>query len=202
LPAHQETPAGEGALLPNGIHATGNGALFWTEARVALLLDLQAQNYSGRRIGAELGITRNAAMGKLARMGLTCTSKKPGRRSIRPRAASTNGRGTVQRVEAAKVRANFAFPAPKALPPKATPQPTVTPIPARPPDEASTSAQPTPATACSILDLTNETCRWPCGGVMGPPTLFCGTPGADLAAGMPYCGLHARLAYTPARGRL
>ncbi len=175
--------------------ASGAGATFWTEPRIARLKDLQAQNYSGRRIAAEMGITRNAAMGKLARLGLKCESQiQPPRskRSIRPRAAS--GRGAVQRVEA-KVRANFAFPTPKAKPKAPVKEPTVTPILARPPES-------TPATACSIFDLTNESCRWPCGGVMDPVTVFCGAPGADLAAGVPYCGFHSRLAYTPVRGRL
>jgi GcrA cell cycle regulator len=45
---------------------------------------------------------------------------------------------------------------------------------------------------CSLLDLTNETCRWPIGDPGETGFYFCGTPSADLAAGQPYCPCHMR----------
>jgi len=61
--------------------------------------------------------------------------------------------------------------------------------------------EPIPVTACSIYDLTDETCRWPVGPDTGRGQLFCGAPGADLAAQMPYCGNCAPRAFTQARWR-
>jgi GcrA cell cycle regulator len=47
----------------------------------------------------------------------------------------------------------------------------------------------------SLLELTNESCRWPHGepGTMG--FHFCGAAGADLQRGMPYCERHVQRAY-------
>jgi GcrA cell cycle regulator len=50
----------------------------WPEERTAKLRALVAQGYSARQIGAALGVTRSAALGKLHRMGLhLLTVRKP-----------------------------------------------------------------------------------------------------------------------------
>jgi GcrA cell cycle regulator len=46
-----------------------------------------------------------------------------------------------------------------------------------------------------LLDLTNNSCRWPIAGPARRAIFFCGAPEADLAGGMPYCAYHARRAY-------
>lgn len=43
---------------------------------------------------------------------------------------------------------------------------------------------------CSLLELTNSSCRWPYGEPGQPDFFFCGTPGADLINGRPYCEFH------------
>jgi GcrA cell cycle regulator len=45
--------------------------------------------------------------------------------------------------------------------------------------------------ACRLIDLSNETCRWPVGDEIG---VFCGKPEADMAGRCPYCREHARKA--------
>jgi hypothetical protein len=67
--------------------------------------------------------------------------------------------------------------------------------PQKPPKPIEQIAEPTPATTCTLLDLTNETCRFPV-GKPSPVQWFCGSPGGDLAAGMPYCGWHAKRCFT------
>ena len=193
LSPSSDLTAGEApALDPVVPGIPGARATFWTDERVARLKELQAQNYSGRRIGAELGITRNAAMGKLARMGLKCESmyqppRGEGRKRERERKA--HPWTPLPQPEGPKPAGQFRLtPTKKTLEPK-------------PIKLVASAPEPIPATACSIYDLTNETCRWPCGGMNDPVTLFCGAPGADLAAGMPYCGFHAPRAYAPARWR-
>jgi GcrA cell cycle regulator len=48
----------------------------------------------------------------------------------------------------------------------------------------------------SLLELTNESCRWPIGDPAKKSFHFCGEPGADLAQGVPYCERHRQRAYT------
>ena len=72
-----------------------------------------------------------------------------------------------------------------AAPPAAAP-PTAVPITARPQRRRSGK---------SLIELKNESCRWPFGHPGTPAFFFCGEPGADLERGMPYCPRHARRAY-------
>jgi GcrA cell cycle regulator len=46
----------------------------------------------------------------------------------------------------------------------------------------------------TVLDLNNESCRWPCG--RSERIFFCGIAEADLIGGIPYCPRHMRRAYT------
>jgi GcrA cell cycle regulator len=48
--------------------------------------------------------------------------------------------------------------------------------------------------ACSLLELTDRTCRFPISGPEAKDFLFCGNMIA--AKGAPYCAFHTRLAYT------
>ena len=48
----------------------------------------------------------------------------------------------------------------------------------------------------SLLELTNESCRWPIGDPTKESFHFCGEPGADLEQGIPYCERHRLRAYT------
>jgi hypothetical protein len=47
----------------------------------------------------------------------------------------------------------------------------------------------------TLLDLTNECCRWPYGELGGKQFFFCGEIGADVARGVPYCPRHMAHAY-------
>lgn len=49
-----------------------------------------------------------------------------------------------------------------------------------------------PACACTLLDLTARTCRWPHGDPQSGDFYFCGAPPLDA---VPYCGPHSRMAY-------
>lgn len=149
----------------------------WPEWRNELLRKLHADGLSASKIGDELGCTRNAVIGRLHREGIRGPREIKVRRTAGPKPRNAHGGKRV------------------AWRPKETHKLAPAMMPDRP-------AEPTPATACTILDLTNETCRFPIGELMAPAALFCGAPGGDLAAGNPYCGFHSRLAYAPARGRL
>jgi GcrA cell cycle regulator len=47
----------------------------------------------------------------------------------------------------------------------------------------------------TLLELTNNTCRWPHGRPGTEKFHFCGAPEADLERGIPYCARHMRRAY-------
>jgi GcrA cell cycle regulator len=58
-----------------------------------------------------------------------------------------------------------------------------------------TAPVPVPASGKTLLELTNDSCRWPHGQPGTKTFHFCGAPGADLEGGRPYCERHARRAY-------
>lgn len=70
------------------------------------------------------------------------------------------------------------------------------PVAPEPVADARVALQPQPVAFvnCMLVHLTNKTCRWPLNE--GDPFLFCGSPTADLADGVPYCRKHSRLAYS------
>jgi GcrA cell cycle regulator len=50
----------------------------------------------------------------------------------------------------------------------------------------------------SLLELTEDTCRWPIGDPGSPDFYFCGGP---AITSLPYCAYHSRVAYQPANAR-
>ena len=64
----------------------------WTDERVELLKKLWADGLSASQIAAELGgITRNAVIGKVHRLGLSGRAKSPSSSAPRPRKARSSG---------------------------------------------------------------------------------------------------------------
>ena len=50
----------------------------------------------------------------------------------------------------------------------------------------------------TLLELNEETCRWPIGDPGHPDFFFCG---GQTITGLPYCAYHSRVAYQPAHMR-
>jgi len=174
----------------------------WPEAKIKRLLGLHASGLCYSAIATQLGgCTRSAVAGKIKRLGLASASpvlrvpRKP--KAAAPpvtRGVNTYG-GMATKLAHAKRKEKAAFGiaapwTPEARIVKQPPQPRL-----------RCEPEPIPVTACSIYDLTTETCRWPVGPDTGRGQLFCGAPGADLAAQMPYCGNCAPRAFTQARWR-
>ena len=168
----------------------------WPADKIDRLRELHAMGQVYSLIAAHLGVSHSAVAGKIKRLGLASASpvlrvpRKP--KAAAPpvtRGVNTYG-GMATKLAHAKRKEKAAFGIPEA---RVERKPR--PIPEFPAPDAI------PATACTIFDLTSETCRWPVGPDTGRSQLFCGAPGADLAAGMPYCGYCAPRAYTQARWR-
>ena len=156
----------------------------WTEPRVADLKKLWLEGLSCSQIAAKLGggVTRNAVIGKAARLGLA-ERKGP------------NGAPSAGAAQAAKINRRLQSPPPR---PPAMPRaladdatiaaPRVAPAPL-PPEPEVAGAQ-----LVTILELAKHGCKWPV-GMPQPVQLFCGR---RQDGEHPYCAEHARAAYSSA----
>ena len=151
----------------------------WTPERVEQLQGFVVAGLSCSQIAAQIGVTRNAVIGKIHRLGLSpvrppgATARSCPPRVRDPRAASPRKRLRLLWSDGA-----------------VTPQ-----------TEAGSSAVES-AEPCSLLDLAQGKCRWPVSDTSNGGTadfVFCGNAAID---GLSYCTGHARMAYrAPARRR-
>lgn len=147
----------------------------WTTERIALLRTYVEAGLSCRQIANEIGVTRNAVIGKVSRLGLSALKgisaplapSAPKERRTKPRQP---GRLS-QRRQANAHRGIPLFP-------------------------VSTIAVEDmvidKSLHCDLLALAEGKCRWPIGDPSKSDFCFCG--GAQTA-GLSYCAPHARLAY-------
>ncbi|MDC0148555.1 GcrA cell cycle regulator [Alphaproteobacteria bacterium] len=152
----------------------------WTEDRVETLKQLWTDGLSASQIARKMGgVTRNAVIGKVHRLGLS-------------------GRATPARVSTARVNTSTARMRPAApslasgrsrfrdaslddLKEEVIPQPILS-----------------PEERASVLHLTEHTCKWPIGDPGTTEFHFCG---ALAKSGSPYCTTHAAQAYQPLERR-
>jgi len=155
----------------------------WTDERVELLKKLWADGLSASQIAAELGgITRNAVIGKVHRLGLSGRAKSTSSASTRPRKARSPAH--MLRIGRAAIRGNTALAHAYEIEAEAEPEliDNIIPIGQR----------------RSLLDLNEQTCRWPVGDPGSSEFFFCG---GNTVPGLPYCAYHSRVAYQPAAAR-
>ena len=160
----------------------------WTDERVELLKKLWADGLSASQIAGELGgITRNAVIGKVHRLGLSGRAKAPSSsvpRQRKPRAPSAfRAARPITRGNTALAHHALAY---LDVEPEPDPEPefldNIIPIGQR----------------CSILQLTDATCHWPIGDPSSAEFFFCG---GKTVASLPYCAYHCRMAYQPVQDR-
>ena len=147
----------------------------WTAERIHQLKSFVGAGLTCSQIAAEIGVTRNAVIGKINRLGLG-----PGR------AAAAPGRACPPRVRRPRLRTQSALlrligQAPSLAGDAASPRVAVD------------SMQP-----CTLLELAAGQCRWPLSEPGAPDFAFCGN---HQATGFSYCAGHARMAYRPAGRR-
>ena len=153
----------------------------WTDERVELLKKLWADGLSASQIAGELGgITRNAVIGKVHRLGLSGRAKSPSSGAPRVR----KPRSHMLRVGRASMRGNTAL----ALAYEMEPEPEIEQY-----DNIIPMGQ-----RRTLLELTEDTCRWPIGDPANAEFFFCG---GKPITGLPYCAHHSRIAYQPAAER-
>ena len=155
----------------------------WTDERVELLKKLWSDGLSASQIAAELGgITRNAVIGKVHRLGLSGRAKSSSGASPRPRKPRSPSH--MLRIGRASIRGNTALAHAYDYELEAEPEliENIIPIGQR----------------RTILELNEQTCRWPVGDPGSSDFFFCG---GNTIAGLPYCTYHSRIAYQPAGER-
>ena len=164
----------------------------WTDERVELLRRLWDDGLSASQIALQIGgVSRNAVIGKVHRLGLAGRVKPigPGGAQAR-RKEDLSAEVALETVIAAE---EPTLPEPPAivahrpapdfpLPPKAAPEPVALAVSER----------------VTIMDLRDSMCRWPMGDPTSPEFRFCG---ARAITGLPYCTQHAQVAYQPAAER-
>jgi len=165
----------------------------WSDERVELLRKLWTEGLSASQIAAELGgVTRNAVIGKVHRLGLSGRAKSATPAASRPRKAAPTrspSHPMAQPSGQTVVRGNTALAAAPELETEAVPQEQF-----QPQEDVVVPL----SERVTIMELREAMCRWPMGDPTTPDFRFCG---ARSLLGMPYCAHHARIAYQPAADR-
>jgi GcrA cell cycle regulator len=182
----------------------------WTDDKVELLRQLWLDGRSASQISAVLGdgLTRNAVIGKVHRLGLAGRAKsptpgsQPGARSASPRRGHSRGSGgegaemAAEAVNAAVgavsnghiVHGNTVMTVMQAqdsaveMAPLRVQEDVVVPMSVR----------------VSIVELKESMCRWPLGDPSTSEFRYCGSPAPGAS---PYCSHHGKLAYQPIQDR-
>lgn len=168
----------------------------WSETNIRRLKQCISDGLSCSEIGAELGTTRNAVIGKVHRLGLA-TARRPGRTAPREIKIKTRREPPVPK----RYRRNFTPLAPRAATMAERIQARVLDL--NPTEIVNTTPRhfdmDIPVEQrCTLMQLNDSKCRWPIGEVGTPDFYFCG---AIPVEGLPYCACHSRIAYRPAIGR-
>ncbi len=156
----------------------------WTDERIEVLKRLWAEGLSASQIAGRLsGVTRNAVIGKVHRLGLAGRATTSRLHSHRPRARLAGGkRGVKNRLMPLGNPAFRALYLPEAeayMPPA---EELVIPL----------------AERKTLQTLTECSCRWPIGDPQHADFHFCGK---GKVPGLPYCDFHARRAFQPPQPR-
>ena len=152
----------------------------WTNERIELLQKLWLGGWSASRIAGELahGITRNAVIGKVYRLGLS--KALLGNVPASPPYQKAPRRAARQHANSPQVVGNTALALHPFVIEVAAPQTmrdVVVPI-----------SEPV-----TVLELRESMCRWPIGDPAQSEFRFCGAK--KLPVQGPYCACHARIAY-------
>ena len=181
----------------------------WTDDRVEKLKKMWGEGQSASQIAKELGgVTRNAVIGKVHRLGLSNRSGGGGTKT------EAKAKPAAKAAPKPKAKAKPAEPAAAAAP---APEPRPTPparkqiIPAGqplPPQPSANEISPEAlakvnevekkSKKLNLMELTERTCKWPVGDPATDDFWFCGLPAQQ---GKPYCEAHVGVAFQPMSSR-
>ncbi len=156
----------------------------WNDERVETLKKLWSEGLSASQIAGRIGgVTRNAVIGKVHRLGLSGRAPTSRTATARPRPRISAPRRPAKPRFAAignvALRTSFSL---EAEPYVSTYEEIDIPM----------------AERKSLLDLTETSCRWPINDPQHADFHFCNR---SKVTGLPYCEHHARRAFQPAQPR-
>jgi len=153
----------------------------WTTERIRQLKQHFQAGLTCREIAAEIGVSRNAVIGKISRLALARENGGEMRRVLHSSSASNGGsRPSAAARPVPKLRRRIL----RAI--QNAPQSTVI------EDETGTEH------SCTLFELDKERCRWPISTPGAADFCFCGSKPVE---GLPYCAGHSRMAYRVASSR-
>ncbi len=181
----------------------------WTDERVETLKKMWGDGQSASQIAKELGgVTRNAVIGKVHRLGLSnratpgsAAKAAPEKKAAKPAAAKPAAAPKPTKIKAAPDDApappmsaarRAIIPAGQPLPP----QPSLNEI--SPEALAKVNEIEKQAKKLTLMELTEKTCKWPVGDPATDDFWFCGLA---VQTGKPYCEAHVGVAFQPMSAR-
>ncbi|MEM6578600.1 MAG: GcrA family cell cycle regulator [Pseudomonadota bacterium] len=185
----------------------------WTDERVEKLKELWSDGMSASQIAKILGgVTRNAVIGKVHRLGLSnrgpgsssddSTSEAPVKAKPAPKPAPEPKKPEPEPVKAAEPVAPVPAPVVRRTPPvirdATQPRAPGAPTPEEEAARATLAEIEKIAKKISLLDLTERTCKWPIGDPTDDDFAFCGLA---CVPGKPYCQYHVAVAFQPMSSR-
>ncbi|MGX0974803.1 GcrA cell cycle regulator [Roseovarius sp. MBR-51] len=193
----------------------------WNDERVELLKKMWGEGQSASQIAKELGgVTRNAVIGKVHRLGLSNRNGTGSTGTATPSTPDPKTKPTAAKAAEAPQPKPTPKPSVKA---DARPEPVNDPAPVAPISRIKAiipAGQPLPpqpsaneidpealakvseiekkAKKLTLMELTERTCKWPVGDPATPDFWFCGLP---VQSGKPYCEAHVGVAFQPMSSR-
>lgn len=156
----------------------------WNDERVETLKKLWSEGLSASQIASRIGgVTRNAVIGKVHRLGLSGRAPTSRTSTSRPRPRIAAPRRPVKQ--------RFMQVGSVAMRPSCH-------LDAEPYVSTYEELDIPVADRKSLLDLVEASCRWPVGDPQTQEFHFCNR---GKVAGLPYCEFHARRAFQPAQPR-
>ena len=183
----------------------------WTDERVELLKKMWGEGQSASQIAKELGgVTRNAVIGKVHRLGLSNRAGAAGaaKADAKPAKAEAKPKPAPKPAPAKPAKPEVVMETKSATPPPSPrkqiipagqplpPQPSANEI--SPEALAKVNAVEKKAKKLSLMELTERTCKWPVGDPATENFWFCGLP---VQQGKPYCEAHVGVAFQPMSAR-
>ncbi len=186
----------------------------WTDDRVEILKKMWGEGQSASQIAKELGgVTRNAVIGKVHRLGLSNRTTAGAAAKAEPKAKPK----AAPKVKAPPKMSQEPTPVPASAKPDLKTEPAIAPqhnrpnrkqiIPAGqplPPQPSANEISPEAlakvneiekkAKKLSLMELTERTCKWPVGDPATEDFWFCGL---TVKPGKPYCEAHVGVAFQP-----
>ncbi|MEL6508605.1 MAG: GcrA family cell cycle regulator [Pseudomonadota bacterium] len=180
----------------------------WTDERVEVLKKMWGEGQSASQIAKELGgVTRNAVIGKVHRLGLSNRAGGGGAKPAAKEKAAPKTKAAAAPKPTPKpdlktepaIEQKSAIPARKQIIPAGQPlppQPSANEI--SPEALAKVNEIEKKAKKLSLMELTERTCKWPVGDPATEDFWFCGLA---VKPGKPYCEAHVGVAFQPMSSR-